>query len=323
MSTKVWLGTPDRYARLRRIEVLDLKDSYREITTLFYGDFRSVMLPKSFNGFMFTFCSPRMSRILYSTGEIEQRIAKRVVDTTLLASAVMLEGFGSAAGAEAGRRVHAMHSHYDIHEDDFVATAAEEALASLELAEKFGWRSVTDKEREALRLYYSRQARVFGSRKPLPASIPLTKRFFSNYIDEQARFEPQNERLANVLIDWFCGLVPAPMRGIYRTFLLGNLDPRITRACGFPVPSKISIWAAQAAMKRMGKKDPVPDGAPNRLDDLVKSVYPNGWQMSKLGTHLNGHSEISSAAAVQSEGAPLNGDRASPQNLTAPARGHS
>jgi hypothetical protein len=289
MSSNLWLGTPDRYARLRRIEALDLKEGYREITILFYGDFRSVMLPKSFNGFMFTFSSPRMSRILNSTGEIQQRIAKRVVDTTLLASAVMLEGFGSAAGGEAARRVHTMHSHYDIHEDDFVATAAEEALASLDLAEKFGWRPVTAKESEALRLYYSRQARVFGSRKPLPASIPLTRQLFSRYLDEHVRFEPQNQRLANVLIDWFCGLVPRPMRGIYRTFLLANLDPRITRACGFQVPSKLSSWATYAVMKKMGMRDPVPDGAPNRLDALVKSVYPNGWQMDRLGTHLENH----------------------------------
>lgn len=306
MSAKLWLGTPDRRARLRRIEALDLKDNYREITTLFYADFQSVMLPKSFSGFMFTFSSPRMSRILYSSGEIEQRIAKRVVDTTLLSSAVMIEGFRSAAGGEAARRVHAMHSHYDIHEDDFVATAAEEALVSLDLAEKFGWRPVTDKEREALRLYYSRQALAFGSRKALPASLPLLKQFFSNYLDTQARFEPQNLRLANVLINWFYGMVPRPMRGIFRTFLLTNLDPRIARACGLEVPSKLSSWAASAAMKRIGKRDPVPDSAPNQLDALVKSVYPNGWQMNELGTHLEARNGVTSAV-------PLNGGRASTQ----------
>jgi hypothetical protein len=84
---------------------------------------------------------------------------------------------------------------------------------------------------------------------PAPASVPLTKQFFSNYIDEQVRFEPQNQRLANVLINWFCGLVPGPMRGNYRTFLL-----------------------------------------------------------SKLGTHVDGHSETSSAAGTQAESVLLNGD---------------
>ena len=70
MSAKLWLGKPDRHARLRRIEALDLNDNYREITMLFYGDFQSVMLLKSFNGFMFTFGAPRMSRILSSTARL-------------------------------------------------------------------------------------------------------------------------------------------------------------------------------------------------------------------------------------------------------------
>jgi ER-bound oxygenase mpaB/B'/Rubber oxygenase, catalytic domain len=286
MSIKLWLGTPDRYARLRRIEALDLKASYREITALFYGDFQSVMLPKSCSGLMFTFSAPRISRVLSSTGEVEHRIAKRVVDTTLLASAVMEHGFGTGIGADAARRVSAMHRHYDIHEDDFVATACEEALVSLELAEKFGWRRVTDKEREALRIFYNRQARVFGSPKPLPESIPLMRQFFSGYLDTQLRFEPQNLRLAKALISWFCGLAPRPLRPLFPTFLLANVDARIVRACGLRVPSKISSWAAHAAMKIVGMRDPLPDNAPNGLEELARSIYPSGWQVNELGTHL-------------------------------------
>ena len=117
----------------------------------------------------------------------------------MLGSAVMMHGFGPSAGGDAARRVSTMHSHYDSHEDDFVATGCEEVLGSLELAVKFRWRPVTDKEREALRMFYNRQARVFGSPKPLPASIPRMKQYFSNYLDTQQRFEPQNLRMATVL----------------------------------------------------------------------------------------------------------------------------
>jgi hypothetical protein len=52
-----------------------------KIATLFYTDFQSVMTPKSFNGLMFTYAAPRISRVLATTGESEHRIAKRVVDT--------------------------------------------------------------------------------------------------------------------------------------------------------------------------------------------------------------------------------------------------
>jgi hypothetical protein len=128
------------------------------------------MLTKSFSGFMFTFAAPRISRVLSATGELEHRIAKRVVDTTLLATAVLQHGF-KGTGRDAARRINSMHSRYDIHPDDFVAVGSEEVLGSLELAERYGWREVTDKEREAVRIFYSHQARAFGSPKLLPASV--------------------------------------------------------------------------------------------------------------------------------------------------------
>jgi hypothetical protein len=284
MSSKpFWLGTDDPHARLRMIETLDLETQYREITQLFYADFQSVMLTKGFNGFMFNNAASRISRILGSTGELERRIAKRVVDTTILATAVMQHGFKEGAGRDAARRVNAMHSRYDIHPDDFLAVAAEETLGTLELAERYGWRPVTSKEQEALRLFYNHQARAFGSTKDLASSIPELKTFFSHYLDTQLNFEPQNEKLARVLIRWYGEQVPGPFRGIFRTLLVADLDPRIIRACGLRQPFKLMKLLAQALMRRTGRKDPVPDGVPNGLEDLIRSVYPNGWTFDDLG----------------------------------------
>src|SRR5580698_898424 len=163
---------------------------------LFYADFQSVMMPKSFNGLMFTYSAPRISRVLATTGESEHRIAKRVVDTALLAQTVMQHGFSSPLGARAVRRVKEMHHRYEIYEDDFVAVGCESIVDTIALADRFGWRSVTDKEREAIRMYFNSQARAFGSRKPLPASLPLVERFYSDYLDTELRCEPQNRRLA-------------------------------------------------------------------------------------------------------------------------------
>jgi ER-bound oxygenase mpaB/B'/Rubber oxygenase, catalytic domain len=291
-ARQLWLGTTDRFARLRRIESLDLETKYREITGLFYADFRSVMLSQSFSGFMLTFAAPRMSRILGSTGELQQRIAKRVVDTALIARAVLEHGLGVGAGKEAARRVHAMHSQYDIHEDDFVVVGCDAALVSLELADKFGWRPVSDKEREALRLYYNRQARAFGSRKPLPPTIPLMRQCWSSYVDNELRFEPQNLELATVLIGYFSTLLPFPWGPLLPKLLLGILDPRITRACGIQVPSKPVRWIAHALMRRLGRRDPVPDDAPDGMEAMVRAVYPNGWQVDDLGTHIQARQAV-------------------------------
>jgi hypothetical protein len=39
-------------------------------------------------------------------------------------------------------------------------------------------------------------------------------------------------------------------------------------------------------MKMIGKRDPLPDDAPNGLELLARSVYPDGWQVNQLGTHI-------------------------------------
>lgn len=283
----LWLGQADRHARLRRIEQLDPAKDYLEITNLFYADFQSVMVLKSFNGFMFTFAAPRISRVLGSTGEIDRRIAKRIIDTTLLSSAVMEHGFGTPVGREAARRVNGMHSKYDIHADDFVAVGIEEAIGSLDLAEKFGWRPVTDVEREAVRIFYSYQALAFGSPAPLPGSVAEMRTFFENYLDTQLDFEPQNRRMADAFIAWFRKLLPAPLRPLTAPFLLSHLDRRIAKACDVPIPSAPVRSIANYMMKRIGKRDPVPDGVPNKLEEMVREIYPDGYELNRLGTHVD------------------------------------
>jgi hypothetical protein len=284
---KLWLGQPDPHARLRRIETLDPAKDYLEITNLFYADFQSVMLLKSWNGFMFTFAAPRISRVLGSTGEIDQRIAKRILDTTLLGSAVMKHGFGTPLGREAARRVNAMHRHYDIHADDFVAVGIEEAIGSLDLAENFGWRPVTDIEREAVRIFYNYQALAFGSPRPLPGSVPEMRAFFENYLDTELAFEPQNRRMADAFIAWFRQLLPAPMRPLTAPFLLSHLDRRIAKACDLSIPAWPIRRLAHQAMIKIGRRDPVPDDAPNKFAEMIAEIYPDGFELSRLGTHVD------------------------------------
>ena len=43
------MGQPDRFARLKRIEQLDLDSDYHAIAALFYTDFQTIMLALSFN----------------------------------------------------------------------------------------------------------------------------------------------------------------------------------------------------------------------------------------------------------------------------------
>jgi hypothetical protein len=225
-----------------------------------------------------------MSRILSGTGEIEHRFAKRAVDTSLTASTILQHGFGSEIGRKLARQVSELHKQYDIHPDDFVLIGCDTPLFSLEMAERYGWRAVTDKEREALRILYDYQARAFGSRKPLPGSMIEMKQYLSEYFDTQLYFEPQNLRMAKVALDWYVGLAPLLARKLVRKIMLGVLDPRVVRACGLPVPGKISRLICDAAMRMLGRRDPIQDGVgSDPMVGLAKLVYPNGYDFDMLG----------------------------------------
>lgn len=297
-----WLGETDRYARLRKIESLDPTKDYREITLLFYGDFQSAMMAKAFNGFLMTYSGPRISRVLHASGELEHRVAKRVIDTTILASKVLTEGF-AGEGRDAARRVNAMHKQYEIEPDDFLAVGIEEVVGSIELAERYGWRPVTDKEREAVLRYYNHQARAFGSPKPLPPTYAEAQAFFSNYLDTECRYEVRNEKLAKVFIKFNRTLMPIWLRPMIGPLLSAQLDPRIARACGVKPASRAMKMIADWLLRRAGAADPVPDGAPNQLEALIRTVYPNGYKVCEVGTHLK-PSKPAPASPVVARGQP-------------------
>jgi uncharacterized protein (DUF2236 family) len=275
----------DRNARLRRIEELDPEKDYREITALFYQDFQAVMILQAVTGNLMTFAVPRMSRILTATRQFEDHTTKRFVDTTLLVQAVLDHGLGPGDGRDAARRVNAMHRQYDIHPDDFVAVGCDVPVMSVEIADRFGWRPVTDAEREALRIHYSAEARAFGS-GPLPPTLPEMRAFWDSYLDENTAFEPQNHSLAKAFLSFVPTLFPRPLRPVVTPILLAQVDPRILRACGLGEPSRAGKRISTMLMRGLGRTGPAPEtGGPDVIGKLAESIYPHGWTVHTLGTH--------------------------------------
>lgn len=272
--------------RLRRIRTLDPETDHREITSLFYLDFGAVMVLQPVAGNLMTFAVPRMSRILSATGQFERHTAKRFVDTALLTGAVLEHGLHPGPGRDAARRVNAMHRHYDIHPDDFTAVGCDVPLTSLEIADRFGWRPVTDIEREALRIHYSAEARAFGAHRPMPETLDEMATFRDRYLDEQATFEPQNKRLAEAFMKYLTGLLPRPLRPAANAILLAQLDPRVLHACGLTAPSARRKRVSDAVMRTIGRTGPAADptpGKPSGVDRIVARVYPHGWTIDGLG----------------------------------------
>ncbi|MEV6344214.1 oxygenase MpaB family protein [Actinoplanes sp. NPDC051851] len=272
--------------RSRRIATLDPETDHREITSLFYLDFATIMLLQAVTGNLMTFAVPRMSRILSATGQFERHAAKRFVDTSLLTGAVLEHGLQPGPGRDAARHVNAMHRKYPIHPDDFIAVGCDAPLMSLEIADRFGWREVSAIEREALRIHYSAEARAFGSHRPLPGTLPEMRAFREEYLQEQIAYEPQNRRLADGFMTYVATLVPRPLRPPATSVLLAQVEPRVLEGCGYPVPSGSRKRISDGLMRAIGRLGPAPDpvpGKPSPVDRIVASVYPHGWTLNDLG----------------------------------------
>ncbi|MCB9794603.1 MAG: DUF2236 domain-containing protein [Alphaproteobacteria bacterium] len=274
----------DRYARLRRIEQLDPEADAWEIAQLFAADFQTCFLPMILQGFLFTFAAPRMSRILASTEQSEHHIAKRAVDTAILTAEVMEHGLGPGRGREAARRVNEMHRRYDIHPEDFLAVGVDSALGQIALAEAFGWRPVTDKEREAVRAHFAQITRVYGGPKDFPATWDALQPFHDRYVATQFAFEPQNQRMAEASIAWYAGKGGWLFSGLARRFLLGLVDARVLAHVGVPEPSALQRRISWRVMRWLGRLDPLPDGESRLLKALTDAQYPGGFTFDMLGT---------------------------------------
>ncbi|MGW4338464.1 oxygenase MpaB family protein [Rhodococcus koreensis] len=280
-----WLGTNDRYVRLRRIEALDPVEDCREITKLFYEDFGSVMIGQLAPSLMSTYAAPRMSRILASSGELQHRFTKRLVDTLLLHAQMLEHGYSPGPGREAAKRVNEMHRQYDIHPDDFVSQSCEATVWPIHLAENYGWRPVTDIERRGLTEYNLLQGKHFNV-KNAPETYEGMVAFRDKYLDDHCFFEPQNRALADSTLTFFESMVPAPLGRLMPKFLLALTDPRIVVACGYKNPGPIARRIAGIVLKLIGKADPVRDGSPDFAAELASKIYPDGWEVQKLGTHV-------------------------------------
>lgn len=296
---KTYLGSKDRYARLRKIETLNPETDYREITKLFYEDFHTVALLPGFTGFLMNNAAPRISRILAATGELEHRVAKRFLDTSIFAATILENGLDKGLGRDAARRVNSMHRRYDIHEDDFVIVACDQIVMGIAHIEKFGWRPLSDVEREGLRVFYTQEARVFGGRKRLPATLPEVRAFWERYMDEELGFEPQNQRMTDVMVDFVKTLFPWPMSVVIAPALLAQVDPRILCACGRKAPGPLARWFASIVLRQLGRLGPRADNAPDRRHALIKKVYPNGYTIDSIGTHAGPHGAPAPATAVE------------------------
>ncbi|MFC8527178.1 oxygenase MpaB family protein [Nocardia sp. NPDC057227] len=275
----------DRYQRVREIESLDPATDAQRIVDLFTLDYGNMLMIQMITGNMITFAAPTMSKVHEVSRQVEKDTEKRSIDTALFHHVVGEHGFGPGPGREAAKKVNNMHRHYDIVQEDYLAVAADNTLTPVRLADKFGWRRVTDNEREAIRIVRSQEARMFGSHKPLPDSLAEIEEFYEKYLDEKVSYYPYNEQVAKAFLAWMPGIFPAGLGRVMVWLLVAQVDVRQLDACGLKRPGRLRKALSDVLMRKLGST-PAADqeeGATAGIEILAKRVYPHGWNLDSLG----------------------------------------
>jgi hypothetical protein len=122
---------------------------------------------------------------------------------------------------------------------------------------------------------------------PVPSTLAQMRQLHDRYLSEELAFEPQNLRMTRVLIRFIRALFPALLRPIVAPLLLAQVDPRVLRACGKLPPGRFIGWLSSRVFRLLGKQGPLPDGAPHGLQGLIDQVYPDGYSVHAVGTHVN------------------------------------
>lgn len=233
-----------------------------------------------------TFASPTISGLLAATGEFERRPQKRYDDTELLLAEIIEHGYDSDRGRAAIRRINRMHGAYDISSEDMLYVMSTFVLEPIRWAQRFGWRTLTVHESEAMMAYWAE----LGPRlmvRGIPGSLEELDAFNRTYESQRVRYAPSNAAVADASLEAVLRRLPPPLRGLGRQVVMSLLDPHIRRAFGEPDPPLAVQVGVDAALRTRATvlRDWVPERRrPFLLTAREHETYPDGYEVEELGT---------------------------------------
>jgi hypothetical protein len=271
-----WLDeieTLDPVTDCRRIVFIDTSHEFPFDTT------RALEL-----AFFKTFAVPSIATILDSTGEFVQRGQKRYDDTDILISALAEDGWDGELGKRALRRMNQIHGRFEIANDDFVYVLSAVLLEPLRWNERFGWRRMTETERQAQFHFWHEVGRRMNIHD-IPETLAEIDEYNKSY--ERTRFALTEEgtRLAEAQRDVFLAWFPWLPKSLGKRAISALLEPHVVEALGLVRPTAAERGSTEAAVRARGKALRVlpPRRKPKLRTELKRRAYPAGWRVETLG----------------------------------------
>ena len=236
-----------------------------------------------------TYCVPRMTEILVSTGEFVQRAQKRYDDTVLILAELLESGYDSERGRAAQRVMNRLHGRYPIRNEDFLYVLSTFVYEPIRWNARFGWRPLVEQEKLAAFHFW----RVVGQRmkiRAIPASYEAFERYNVEYERAEFRYADSNRVIAEVTRGVFTRWFPAPLRPLVEQAISAMLDAPVLDAFGYPHPTPATRrWVERGLRLRAHALRYVPRRRRPRLVTAMRHrSYPHGYRVEQLGAGHRG-----------------------------------
>lgn len=231
-----------------------------------------------------TYCVPRMTEILVSTGEFLQNAQKRYDDTVLILSEMLEWGYDSERGRAAQRIMNRLHSLYPIRNEDFLYVLSTFIYEPIRWNTRFGWRPMVEQEKLATFHYWW----VVGGRmniKGIPESYEAFERYNVEYERAEFRYAESNRLIADATRGVFLGWFPTPLHPVVERGIYALLDQPVLDAFGYPHPTATERRLAEGGLKMRARALRFfPRRLRPRLLTQERSLsYPRGYRVEQLG----------------------------------------
>lgn len=270
-----------------QIEALDPDTDYRRIAYLLTCYEFPWDMEKALEFALFrTYAVPSISGLLSRTQEFTKRTRKRYDDTELLLAEILENGFDSERGQRALKRINEMHGRFKISNGDFLYVLTTFVFEPIRWIEKFGWRSLTENEKQAWFCYYRELGRRMGIRE-IAADRESFERYNQAYERDNFRHAVTNNEIGGVTRDLLLGFyLPRFLIPMARPFAHAVMDKPLLEAMGFANPPALLRGIATGALKLRGRMAGwLPARRrPRRLTEVRRPTYPDGYDIAELGT---------------------------------------
>jgi hypothetical protein len=231
-----------------------------------------------------TYCVPRMTEILASTGEFLLRAQKRYDDTVLILAELLEHGYDSERGRAAQRIMNRLHGLYPIRNEDFLYVLSTFVYEPIRWNARFGWRPLSEQENLASFHYWREVGRRMNI-KAIPERFEDFERYNVEYELAEFRYAESNRLIGDATKAVFKSWFPVSFGPLVEQAIYALLDERVLDAFGYPHPSPAVRRLAEGALKARARalRFFPRRRHPRLLTERRHPSYPDGYHVEQLG----------------------------------------